>query len=554
MKSKLQSFGFFLLAMTPLVAKAQVNLHIAIEPGNIIREGSTAKISVSAAGKISSEEPQLKIEGGDLTVRNIGKSFEFMRSNQGVTRVTTYSFEVRGGAGEYSIKGIFKATDGTLYETETAKLQIRKKTAQERALSPELVVKATNGSPFVGESVFAEITLLLQPNTQIYSERNNIVKLSGDGIRAVYLAGPKEAPPINGKRAIRFLYQISPLKSGDLSLTASFKPLIQLPSTTGRRRVDERFDLKSQPVSIVSRSLPAEGRPADFSGAIGNFALSLQADPLSVKTGEPIAMRFTVTGNGSFEFLQSPNPTSTSGWKFYEPTKLDLQRGEPGKPSQLIFSQNIVPEQKHNQLPTFRLTVFDSKKEQYVTLLTDRIPLKVEEVALNSGFTKKQTPSDLNSSNNNTAPPESALSDILMMGSTITPQWSVASTPAWRNPTFWSVNLLSITLLIIAATWLRLHQKKTQKNGKISAKEVLETLKKNNVSNTEFNLIAYDCLRKIISEKNINEISPLLSQVQNRYEHIKFSGNADKLPKQSTETERSQIIEELNQLTKECAE
>ena len=110
--------------MAPLIAKAQVNLHIAVEPGNIIREGSTAKISVSAAGKISSEEPQLKIEGGNLTVRNVGKGFEFMRSNQGVTRVTTYSFEVRGDAGKYNIKGIFKATDGTLYETETANLEL----------------------------------------------------------------------------------------------------------------------------------------------------------------------------------------------------------------------------------------------------------------------------------------------------------------------------------------------------------------------------------------------------------------------------------------------
>ncbi|MDA7650107.1 hypothetical protein N8599_01255, partial [Verrucomicrobiales bacterium] len=439
MKSTLQSFGFFLLAIAPLIAKAQVNLHIAVEPGNIIREGSTAKISVSAAGKISSEEPQLKIEGGNLTVRNVGKGFEFMRSNQGVTRVTTYSFEVRGDAGKYNIKGIFKATDGTLYETETAKLEIRKKTAQEKALSPELKVQIANASPFVGESVFAEITLLLQSNTRIYSERNNIVKLSGDDIRAVYLDGPKEAATVNGKRAIRFLYQISPLKSGDLSLNASFKPLIQLPSTTGRRRVDERFDLKSKPVSILSRPLPTEGRPADFSGAIGNFALSLQADPLSVNTGEPIAMRFTVTGNGSFEFLESPKPTSTSGWKFYEPTKLDLQRGEPGRPSQLIFSQNIVPEQKHDQLPSFRLTVFDSKKEQYVTLITDKIPLKIEEVAIRSGLSNKET-----SSNIPAAPPESAMSDILMMGNTITPKWSIASTPAWRNSAFWSMNLIPI--------------------------------------------------------------------------------------------------------------
>ena len=94
---------------------------------------------------------------------------------------------------------------------------------------------------------------------------------------------------------------------------------------------------------------------------------------------------------------------------------------------------------------------------------------------------------------------------------------------------------------------------KTQANGKISAKEALETLKKNNSSGTEFDLTAYNCLRRITSESKINELSPLLSQVENRYEHIKFSGNANKLTEQITETERSQIIEELTQLAKECA-
>ncbi len=538
--------------MAPFTVKGEVNLHIAIEPGNIIREGSTAKVSVSAAGNITPDEPQLDIEGGNLTVRNTGKGFKFMRSNQGVTRVTTYSFEVRGDIGKYNIKGIFKSTDGSLYETETVKLQIREKTAQEKALSPELKVNIANSSPFVGEPVFAEITLALQPNTQIYSERNNIVKLSGDGVRAVYLDGPKEAAPVNGKRSIKFLYQISPLKTGKLNLNASFKPLIQLPSPTGRRRIDERFDLKSTPISITSRALPSEGRPADFSGAIGTFSLTLQADPLSVRTGEPIAMRFNVTGTGGFEFLESPKPTSTSGWKFYEPTKQDLQRNDPGKPSQLIFSQNIVPEQKQDQLPTFRLTVFDSKKEQYVTLITDKVPIKVEEAFTDRSVADKGSSSKANASTVIATEPESTLSDILMMGNTINPNWSIASAPAWRSPTFWSINLLPIALLIVVAAWLRLRKMSTRTNGEMSTKEALQNLIKNKASGPEFDLMAYDCLNRIMSEKKIKELSPLLSQVRNRYDYIKFSGNTEHL-EEITKTNQSQIIEELNQLNRECS-
>ena len=55
-----------------------------------------------------------------------------------------------------------------------------------------------------------------------------------------------------------------------------------------------------------------------------------------------------------------------------------IKRGQGIKPSTLIFSQTFVAEKTHEELPTFRLTVFDSDKEQYVTLITDKIPIELE--------------------------------------------------------------------------------------------------------------------------------------------------------------------------------
>ena len=201
-----------------------------------------------------------------------------MRSNQGVKRVTTHTYELSGESGKYTIKGIFKSQDGTLYETESINLQIRKKTAQEKALDPQLIVNLANNEPFVGEPVLADISLLLQPRTRLYSERNNIATLSGEGVRVNYIDGPKEAPPKNNKRVIKFLYEIAPLRAGDLKLTANYNPLLQIPSATGRRLVDERFNLKSEETLIRSKRLPDEGKPKDFSGAVGTFTLDLQAD------------------------------------------------------------------------------------------------------------------------------------------------------------------------------------------------------------------------------------------------------------------------------------
>ena len=94
----------------------------------------------------------------------------------------------------------------------------------------------------------------------------------------------------------------------DSSLAASYTPLLQIPSASGRRLVDERFNLKSKVVTIKSKELPKEGKPSDFSGAIGKFSLDLQADPLKVNIGDPIALRFTISGNGGFEFIDAHHP------------------------------------------------------------------------------------------------------------------------------------------------------------------------------------------------------------------------------------------------------
>ena len=85
----------FLLFITILNSEAELSLRISIDPNGIIREGSKAKISLSAAGNLSPDDPDLNIQGGKLNVRKVGKGFEFMRSNQGVTRVTTHTYELR---------------------------------------------------------------------------------------------------------------------------------------------------------------------------------------------------------------------------------------------------------------------------------------------------------------------------------------------------------------------------------------------------------------------------------------------------------------------------
>ncbi len=52
------------------------------------------------------------------------------------------------------------------------------------------------------------------------------------------------------------------------------------------------FDLASQTDSVIIMPLPKKGRPETFSGAVGSFSFDMDAEPKSVKVGDPITVKY----------------------------------------------------------------------------------------------------------------------------------------------------------------------------------------------------------------------------------------------------------------------
>lgn len=70
---------------------------------------------------------------------------------------------------------------------------------------------------------------------------------------------------------------------------------------------EERFALTSQPETLAVRPLPPEGRPSDFSGAVGTaLRLERQVNPPSVHAGEGISVELTVSGAGNMALWPPP--------------------------------------------------------------------------------------------------------------------------------------------------------------------------------------------------------------------------------------------------------
>ncbi|MHC4250916.1 MAG: BatD family protein, partial [Planctomycetota bacterium] len=161
---------------------------------------------------------------------------------------------------------------------------------------------------------------------------------------------------------------------------------------TGHRRVRDRFGrireepvtkriaLTSEPLSLQVLPPPTEGRPPGYSGAIGTYELSAEASPREVALGgEPVALTFTVRGEGNIETVPQPTLTDDSGWRVGSVEQKQKTGFEGGRPvGEKRFTIPLRPRSAEvTEIPAAELAVFDPVDEAYVTLRTEPIPVRV---------------------------------------------------------------------------------------------------------------------------------------------------------------------------------
>lgn len=139
----------------------------------------------------------------------------------------------------------------------------------------------------------------------------------------------------------------------------------------------ERYpvELKSDEIQMVLSPLPTDGRPADFSGAVGDYQFIFEASPKKVKVGDPVTLKMEINGNGNFNTVIIPKLENTDGFRIYD----SQAKTEPGRKT---FKQVLIPESgKVYQTPKAVFTYFDPNKKEYKTIAQGPIPLEVEKVA-----------------------------------------------------------------------------------------------------------------------------------------------------------------------------
>ncbi len=136
----------------------------------------------------------------------------------------------------------------------------------------------------------------------------------------------------------------------------------------------ERYplELKSKSVDIVVLAVPTEARPANFTGAVGDYQFIYTASPTKVKVGDPVTVHMDINGTGNFNTVIIPNLESTSGFKTYEPQV----KTEENRKS---FTQVLIPETDTvKSVPKATFTYFDPNSREFKTIIQGPISLQVE--------------------------------------------------------------------------------------------------------------------------------------------------------------------------------
>lgn len=68
----------------------------------------------------------------------------------------------------------------------------------------------------------------------------------------------------------------------------------------------EEIRAASEPIRLRAKELPAEGRPAEFSGAVGKYSISVETPDTQVKVGDPILLKTIISGDGLLEKVKRP--------------------------------------------------------------------------------------------------------------------------------------------------------------------------------------------------------------------------------------------------------
>ncbi|HSG98560.1 MAG TPA: BatD family protein [candidate division Zixibacteria bacterium] len=374
------------------VSHAAVSVELQIDRDQLaVSETTQLSVVIKGAGQ-DPEAPD--VAGlGEFDILSRGSSMNFSSYN-GVTEVSmTYTYTMAPKrVGTYTLGPATLKHNGATYTSNKITVVVTQEPADpgldQQARQKDIFLEATvdKETPYVGEQVvlsvkfYTAVQTLTRPSfsapqttdfwTDQFPQRSYYTTVNGRRFRVVEIS-----------------FALFPTRAGELEIGRATLQT-EVPSQQRNNRTfgfpsifggGETVNLRTRPIQITALPLPDEGKPADFSGAVGRFSMSAATDLNEVEVNTPVSVTFRMQGTGNIKVLAKPEIPPLSDFRTYsgvseeQVTKNQNQLG-----GVKTFEEIFIPtRQGELTIPAIEYNFFDPELKRYVRTRTKEITLKV---------------------------------------------------------------------------------------------------------------------------------------------------------------------------------
>lgn len=431
-----------------------------------IRVGESAKLSLNFENCQPSEAPTFpRMPNVQVTYGGQSSSIRLVNRQQSSV-LTLFYFVTASQPGDYTIPRIVAPIGSDKLSTEPLSLKVVKADAQVTESEAQgqlafLRLAAAKTNIYVGEVLPVETQLYVVSGQDIQMQ-----PLPGAGFTfgKAHQSAPRQVQIGNAVyHLISLMTTTVANREGMLELgPAECRLSLRIP--TERRRTGDPFEdffdnpfrpryelrpvkLTSDPLILEVQPLPKDNRPAEFAGAVGDFAFSVTASPTNVAVGEPIRLKVQVAGKGALESVNLPPLDDWRDFTTYPPTT-EIETTDPlGVEGAKIFQYDVVPQHVGvKTLPELSFAFFDPALKAYRTLTHPPTPIVVRPAGRANALAP--SPAAPSSSQSSPAPPDDIVGLKQRMGAL-----AQIRPPLLLRHSFLALQLVPVLLLGAAFAW-----------------------------------------------------------------------------------------------------
>ena len=164
----------------------------------------------------------------------------------------------------------------------------------------------------------------------------------------------------------------------------------------GSNVIEIKKSIATPKIAINVSPLPA-GKPADFSGGVGEFTVSSSINNKELKTNDAITIKLVISGTGNLKLISNPEIKFPEDFEVYDP-KVDNQvrLTREGLTGNRVIEYLAIPRHAGTyKIPGVSFSYFDIRSKSYKTLKTEEYVVNIEKGAGNAdqviaNFTNKE--------------------------------------------------------------------------------------------------------------------------------------------------------------------